>query len=223
MGHLIAPSILAADFNHLGSAIEMVNESDADWIHCDVMDGEFVPNISFGIPIIKAVKSVAKKPLDVHLMIAKPERYIDAFKEAGADILTVHAEACIHLDRTLHAIRDAGMKAGVALNPSTPVRVLVNVLEMTDVVCLMSVNPGFGGQKFIANTLLKVARLRRMIDQHMCRTLIEIDGGVGIRNAGDLLGQGADVLVAGSSVFRAENPKARISELKSVVSGRYVV
>lgn len=211
---LIAPSILAADFGRLAADIEMLNRSQADWIHCDVMDGVFVPNISFGIPVMEAVKKVATKTLDVHLMIVQPERYIDAFKKAGADIYTVHAEACTHLDRTLHAIREAGMKAGVALNPHTPLDVLRYVLPITDVVCLMSVNPGFGGQSFIPYTYDKVRALRAMIDEAGASTLIEIDGGVNAETAPLLVAAGADVLVAGSFVFRAADPEATIAALK---------
>jgi ribulose-phosphate 3-epimerase len=215
MSHLIAPSILAADFNHLGDEIQMINESPADWIHCDVMDGKFVPNISFGMPILKAVKQIAQKPLDVHLMIEAPERYLEAFAEVGADVLTVHQEACIHLDRTLHAIRELGMRTGVALNPSTAVEVLRDVLPLVDVVCVMSVNPGFGGQKFIKNTYSKVRRLKTMIIEQGTDTLIEIDGGVSSANAPYLLDAGADVLVAGSFVFRSDDPKATIQSLKA--------
>jgi len=216
MKQLIAPSILAADFGRLAHEIELVNRSQADWIHCDVMDGLFVPNISFGMPILKAVKKVASKPLDVHLMIEKPSRYLETFKEVGADILTVHQEACIHLDRTLHAIRDLDMKAGVALNPSTPVEVLSEVLHLIDVVCLMSVNPGFGGQKFIPYTNDKVRRLKAMITDKDAATLIEIDGGVTDKTAPGLLEAGADVLVAGSYVFKAEDPDAAIAGLKAL-------
>lgn len=215
MKHLIAPSILAADFGKLAQDIEMINRSEADWIHCDVMDGLFVPNISFGMPILKAVQQVAKKPMDVHLMIEKPSRYLEAFHDVGANVLTVHQEACIHLDRTLHAIRDLGMKAGVAINPSTPVETLNEVLHLIDVVCVMSVNPGFGGQKFIPYTYDKVRRLKKMITDKGCNTLIEIDGGVTDQNASALLKSGADVLVAGSFVFKSDDPIATIHNLKA--------
>jgi ribulose-phosphate 3-epimerase len=216
MKQLIAPSILAADFGKLADDIAMINQSEADWIHCDVMDGIFVPNISFGMPILKAVQKVATKPLDVHLMIEKPSRYLEAFRDVGADVLTVHQEACIHLDRTLHAIRDLGMKAGVAINPSTPVELLSEVLSLIDVVCVMSVNPGYGGQKFIPYTNDKVSRLKKMIQEKGCNTLIEIDGGVSDKTAPGLLEAGADVLVAGSYVFRSEDPIATIAGLKSM-------
>ena len=215
MKPLIAPSILSADFSRLGEEIEMLNQSEADWIHCDVMDGVFVPNISFGIPVLQAVKRYSRKPLDVHLMIVTPEKYTDVFQKAGADILTVHAEACTHLDRTLHAIRDAGMKAGVALNPSTPVEALLDVLAFTDVVCLMSVNPGFGGQKFIPNTFEKLRRLGALIRAKQSPARIEIDGGVDLKNAPLLAEAGADILVAGNTVFAAADPAGAISSLKN--------
>lgn len=215
MKQLIAPSILAADFGKLAADIEMINQSEADWIHCDVMDGIFVPNISFGMPVLKAVQQVAKKPMDVHLMIEQPSRYLEAFRDVGAGVLTVHQEACVHLDRTLHAIRELGMKAGVAINPSTPVETLNEVLHLIDVVCIMSVNPGFGGQKFIPYTYDKVRRLKKMIREKDCGTLIEIDGGVTDQNASDLIAAGADVLVAGSFVFKSEDPVKTIHNLKS--------
>lgn len=214
MSALIAPSILAADFNHLGAAIEMINTSEADWVHVDVMDGMFVPNISFGIPIMNSIRKIAQKPLDVHLMIEKPERYITAFKEAGAHHLTVHIEACTHLDRTIHAIHDEGMRAGIALNPATPLEGLRYVLPWVDIVCIMSVNPGFGGQSFIPYTYDKVRQLKEMIVAQGTSTLIEIDGGVNAQNARPLLEAGADVLVAGSSVFKAENPTEAVQKLK---------
>lgn len=216
MKHLIAPSVLAADFTKLREEFEMVNGSEADWFHIDVMDGRFVPNISFGQFIIKFMKSLAQKPLDVHLMIVEPERYIESFREAGADVITVHYEACPHLHRTIQQIKATGAKAGVALNPHTPVSVLEDILEDTDLVCLMSVNPGFGGQKFIYQTLPKVVKLRKMIVGRNLRTLIEIDGGVGLQNAEKLLQAGANVLVAGSAVFRAEDPVGTISKLKAI-------
>lgn len=214
--HLISPSILAADFGNLERDIRMLNDSQADWIHCDVMDGNFVPNISFGMPILEAVKKISTKPLDVHLMIEQPDRYLQDFKNAGADILTVHQEACVHLDRTIHAIKDLGMKAAVCLNPGTPVSVLEEVLPALDMVLIMSVNPGFGGQKFIQGTYDKVRKLDKMRKEKGCKTLIEIDGGVNAQNTPDLLLAGADVLVAGSFVFRSENPQQTIAELKSM-------
>lgn len=213
--HLIAPSVLAADFTRLQAEIDMVNQSEADWFHLDVMDGRFVPNITFGMLIIKAIHSMAQKPLDVHLMIEKPEQYIEAFREAGAHVITVHYEACPHLHRTIAQIKECGALAGVALNPHTPVQLLEDVIEDIDLVCVMSVNPGFGGQKFIYQTLPKIRKLRSLIDTANARTLIEIDGGVGLQNAESILQAGADVLVAGSSVFGAADPRATISALKA--------
>ena len=209
MPHLLAPSILAADFANLQRDVELVNASAAHWFHLDVMDGVFVPNISFGMPVIQAIAKHAKKPLDVHLMIVDPDRYIQTFADLGADVLTVHAEACPHLHRTLAAIRDAGMKAGVALNPHTPVETLRDVAGDLDLVWLMSVNPGFGGQSFIERTFAKTSALRTLLDEEGAKeALIEIDGGVGMGNARALVDAGANVLVAGSSVFRSENPMA---------------
>lgn len=213
---IIAPSVLSADFSKLGLDCEMINSSQADWFHVDVMDGVFVPNISFGFPVIKAIKKIATKPLDVHLMIVQPERYILDFKEAGADILSVHIEASNHLHRTLAAIKQAGMKAGVAINPHTSINQLEDVLHDMDLVCMMSVNPGFGGQKFIENTYAKCARLREMIDAAGSNCLIEIDGGVNAETAPKLLEAGADVLVAGNYVFASSNPIKTIQELKSL-------
>ncbi len=213
---LVSPSILAADFLNLGRDIEMLNSSDADMIHCDVMDGVFVPNISFGFPVIKQVASIATKPLDVHLMIVNPQNYIGAVRDAGAALMNVHQEACVHLHRTICAIKDAGMKAAVTLNPSTPVEMLEDVIDELDMVLLMSVNPGFGGQKFIENTLKKIRRLRAMIEVSQSNALIEIDGGVNANTAPKLSEAGADVLVAGSYVFNAADPHAAIHSLKAL-------
>ncbi|MEO0040774.1 MAG: hypothetical protein RL329_222 [Bacteroidota bacterium] len=216
--YLLAPSVLAANFAHLAADFAMVNQSEADWFHVDVMDGRFVPNISFGMFIIEAMKKLATKPLDVHLMIVEPEKYIEAFRAAGADVITVHYEACPHLHRTLQQIRATGAKAGVALNPHTPVRVLEDILENLDLVCLMSVNPGFGGQKFIYQTIPKVRALRAMLEErNLDHVLIEIDGGVGLHNAEALLQAGANVLVAGSSVFGTKNPTQTIQKFKNLV------
>lgn len=211
---LISPSLLSADFGNLQRDVEMLNGSDCDWLHVDVMDGVFVPNISFGQPIVKHIKKHAKKPLDVHLMIVDPGRYINDFKDAGADILTVHYEACTHLDRTLHAIKDAGMKCGVVLNPGTAVALLEDTVQLCDVVLLMSVNPGFGGQKFIENTYNKVRQLRDLCNRKNPSCLIEVDGGVNVENAPKLFEAGADVLVAGSAVFKSENPAETIKMMK---------
>ncbi len=223
MKHLIAPSILAADFGRIYEEVEMLNESQADWIHVDVMDGSFVPNISFGFPVIKAIKKKSKLPLDVHLMIDAPDRYLKEFKDVGAEVLTVHYEACTHLHRTIQQIKELGMKAGVALNPHTSVDQLSDIIEDLDLVCLMSVNPGFGGQKFIYNTLPKTKKLKDLIETRNAPTKIEIDGGVGLQNAEKLLQAGADVLVAGSAVFKAEDSIETISKLKSIGKDIYMV
>uniref|UniRef100_UPI004048290D ribulose-phosphate 3-epimerase n=1 Tax=Roseivirga sp. TaxID=1964215 RepID=UPI004048290D len=211
---IIAPSVLAADFANLQRDIEMLNESQADWIHIDIMDGVFVPNISFGIPVCEAINKYAKKPLDVHLMIVNPEHYLEAFRNAGAATITVHFEACTHLHRTLQVIKSLDCKAGVAINPHTNVQLLEDTIKDIDLVCLMSVNPGFGGQKFIENTYKKVRQLKEIIAENDAKTLIEIDGGVNAANAPLLMEAGADVLVAGSFVFKSIDPIATIEELK---------
>ncbi|UUV22789.1 ribulose-phosphate 3-epimerase [Paenimyroides aestuarii] len=213
---LIAPSVLAADFANLQRDVEMINNSAADWFHIDIMDGVFVPNISFGMPVLAAINKHAKKTIDVHLMIVDPDRYIETFKNLGADVLTVHYEACTHLHRSLQAIKAAGMKAGVAINPHTNVALLEDVINDIDLVCIMSVNPGFGGQSFIENTYKKVQQLKELIVKNNATTLIEIDGGVTDKNAADLAKAGANVLVAGSFVFNAKDPIATIENLKKI-------
>jgi len=216
MKPIIAPSILASDFANLEKEILMINESEADWVHVDIMDGVFVPNISMGLPVVEAVRRHSKKPLDVHLMIVRPENFVEAFRKAGAEIISVHVEACDHLHRNIQQIKDLGAKAGVALNPHTPVQSLENVVDQIDLICVMSVNPGFGGQKFIEKTYTKVEALKKMIQSSGSKALIEIDGGVNHNNAQLLIDAGADVLVAGNFVFSASNPKEVIQRLKSL-------
>ena len=211
---IIAPSILAADFANLQRDIEMVNESQADWFHIDIMDGVFVPNISYGMPVLEAINRYAQKPLDVHLMIVDPDRYISTFKKLGSKILTVHFEACTHLHRTIQAIKQEGMKAGVAINPHTPVSVLEDIIQDIDLLLIMSVNPGFGGQSFIENTYKKVMQAKELINSFNSRALIEVDGGVSTKNAKKLIEAGAEALVAGSFVFNSDNPKEAISSIK---------
>jgi ribulose-phosphate 3-epimerase len=217
MGHLVAPSILTADLGNLDREIKMVNGSMADWIHLDIMDGVFVPNISFGFPVIERVHKTAKKPLDVHLMIVDPDRYLPNFKKAGAEILTVHYEACLHLQRTVTEIRSLGMKAGVALNPHTPVLLLKNILPYIDMVLIMTVNPGFGGQSFIMDCYNKIVELRKMIDRAGHSVLIQVDGGVDTKNAAKLVKAGVDVLVAGNTIFSSEEPVETILKLKKLL------
>ena len=215
MSHKISPSILAADFGNLQRDCEMVNRSEADWFHLDIMDGVFVPNISYGMPIIKKINEISKKTLDVHLMIIDPDRYIKTFKDIGADILTVHFEACNHLHRTIQNIKDNGMKAGVAINPHTPINLLEDILDDVDLVLIMSVNPGFGGQSFIENTFYKTKKLSEIRKSRRQNFLIEIDGGVSTSNARKLIDAGADVLVAGSFIFKSDNPEKTILDLKN--------
>ncbi|BEI55752.1 MULTISPECIES: ribulose-phosphate 3-epimerase [Butyricimonas] len=216
MSVIVSPSLLSADFLHLSKDIEMVNRSQADWFHLDIMDGVFVPNISYGLPVVSQIKKMATKPLDVHLMIVQPERYVEAFHKAGADILTVHYETCTHLHRTIQQIKAQGMKAGVSLNPHTPVSLLEDVIEDIDVVLLMSVNPGFGGQSFIEQTINKVDKLKKLIMESNSHTLIEIDGGVNFETGKRLVNAGADALVAGSFVFNSPDPEANIKGLKEL-------
>jgi ribulose-phosphate 3-epimerase len=214
MSHLVAPSVLSANFANLQADIEMINNSEADWFHVDVMDGVFVPNISFGFPVIKAIQKIAKKPLDVHLMIVNPDQYAQAFKDVGTEILTVHIEACNHLHRSIQNIKNLGMKAGVAINPHTSINSLEDTIADIDLICLMSVNPGFGGQKFIENTYNKITDLKALIERKKSRALIEIDGGVDLNNYKKLIDCGANVLVAGNTVFSSKNPTETISVLK---------
>lgn len=214
---LIAPSVLAADFANLEREVKMVNESEADWIHVDIMDGVFVPNLSMGFPVVEAIRRHATKPLDVHLMIVDPGRYVDAFCEAGAANISVHVEACTHLHRIIQQIKDLGCKAGVAINPHTPVVELENIIEDVDLICVMSVNPGFGAQKFIENTFRKITLLRKLIEESGSRALIEVDGGVNMTNAQALINAGANVLVAGNFVFTSADPKGVIRSLKQIV------
>lgn len=216
MVHIIAPSVLSADFGNLQRDIEMINNSEADWFHVDIMDGVFVPNISFGFPVLKSLQKHAKKPLDVHLMIVDPDRYTQAFKDAGAETLTVHLEACTHLHRSVQNIKNTGMKAGVALNPHTSINLLEDIIADVDLVCIMSVNPGFGGQKFIENTYNKITSLKKLIIEKKSNALIEIDGGVDFNNYKKLINCGADVLVAGNTVFGNQNPTAAIQQLKQL-------
>ncbi len=216
MNHLVSPSILAADFSNLGKAVSLVNTSMADWVHLDIMDGVFVPNLSFGFPVIKAVRNLTEKPLDVHLMIVDPDRYLERFRDAGADNITVQYEACTHLNRTVNEIRSFGLKAGVALNPHTPVVLLKNILPFVDLVLIMTVNPGFGGQSFIMDSYGKIKELRKMIDEGGYNILIEVDGGIDTSNASELTGSGVDVLVAGTSVFHSDDPVKTIERLKTL-------
>ena len=216
MEHLVSPSLLAADFLNLGKEVAMINKSLADWIHCDIMDGVFVPNISFGFPVVEYIKKIAKKPLDVHLMITDPDRYLSRFHDAGANILTVQYEACIHLQRTVTEIRRLGMKAGVAINPHTPVSLLENTLPFIDMVLIMTVNPGFGGQSFIIESYKKIRELRKMSDREGYNILIEVDGGIDTTNAAELVETGVNVLVAGNSVFSSKDPEGTIRMLKKL-------
>jgi ribulose-phosphate 3-epimerase len=217
MAHYISPSILTADFGNLEKEIKMLNKSDADWIHCDIMDGVFVPNISFGFAVIERIKKIAKKPLDVHLMIVEPDKYLSAFHDAGADILNVHYETCVHLHRTVSEIRKLGMRPAVTVNPHTPVSVLKNILPYIDMVLIMTVNPGYGGQSFIPESYRKIAELKNMIEEGVYDVLIEVDGGVDLKNAAALIQTGVDVLVAGNTVFSSKDPVGTIAKLKHII------
>ena len=217
MSHLVSPSLLAADFGNLARDIKLINDSKADWIHCDIMDGVFVPNISFGFPVLEYVKKYAEKPLDIHLMIVNPENYLKRYKEVGADILTVHFEACIHLHRIIEEIKSLGMKAGISLNPHTPVTLLKDILKYIDLALIMSVNPGYGGQKFIEHSYEKISELREMCNGAKLDTLIEVDGGVDLTNAAKLYDAGVNILVTGTTIFQADNPKKMISDLKKAI------
>jgi ribulose-phosphate 3-epimerase len=212
---LISPSLLSADFTHLKKDIDLINNSEADWFHLDIMDGVFVPNISFGMPIVSAIKKYAKKPLDVHLMITNPDAYIEAFKDAGADILTVHIETCVHAHRTIQHIKSLGMKAGITLNPHTPVSAIENIITDIDMVLIMSVNPGFGGQSFIPQSLEKIKILKKIIRDSQSEALIQVDGGINPKNAPKIVAAGADVLVAGNAIFGSNNPSSVIEQLKN--------
>ncbi len=223
MKPIISPSVLSSDFGKINETVELLNQSEADWIHCDVMDGRFVPNITFGFPVLAAIKKNSQKPLDVHLMIVDPDKYLSEFKKAGADILSVHIEVCNHLHRTVHAIRDLKMLPGVAINPHTSVDLLEDIIADIDVVCMMSVNPGFGGQKFIENTYSKIEKLKNIILRRNSKAKIEIDGGVDLNNAGKLLKAGADVLVAGNTVFSSKNPMDTIHLLKNTYANTIAV
>ena len=217
MSHLVSPSLLAADFGNLARDIKLINDSKADWIHCDIMDGVFVPNISFGFPVLEYVKKYAEKPLDIHLMIVNPENYLKRYKEAGADILTVHFEACTHLHRVIEEIKSLGMKAGISLNPHTPVTLLKDILKYIDLALIMSVNPGYGGQKFIEHSYEKISELREMCNDKNLDTMIEVDGGVDLTNAAKLYDAGVNILVTGTTIFQADNPKKMISDLKKAI------
>jgi ribulose-phosphate 3-epimerase len=213
---IISPSVLSCDFANIQRDVEMINQSKADWFHIDIMDGVFVPNISFGFPVLEAIKKHAQKPLDVHLMIENPDRYIESFKNCGADLLTVHYESCTHLSRTIQVIKNLGMKAGVALNPHTPVDLLIDIIEEIDLVLIMSVNPGFGGQKFINNAILKVEQAKNLIHRRGSKAIVEVDGGVNLITGKQLVDAGADALVAGSFVFNSDSPKQTIADLKQL-------